>query len=52
VLKGLNPDPVLQADDIVFLPSDAFKAVIKSGGINTLANIAEVILIAFSSGLL
>jgi len=52
VLKGLSPDPVLQADDIVFLPSDAFKAVIKSGGINTLANIAEVILIAFSSGLL
>jgi polysaccharide export outer membrane protein len=51
VLKGTAPDPVLQADDIVFLPPDALKAVIKSGGINTLTSIADVLLIGFSSGL-
>jgi polysaccharide export outer membrane protein len=51
VLKGTDPDPVLQADDIVFLPPDAFKAVIKSGGINTLTSIVDVLLIGFSTGL-
>ncbi len=50
VLKGNAPDPVLQADDIVFLPPDAFKAVIKSGGINTLTSVADVLLIGFSTG--
>ena len=52
VLNGTAPDPVLQADDIVFLPPDSFKAVIKSGGINTLTNIVSVLLIGFASGLL
>ena len=33
ILKGTAPDPVLQSDDIVFIPTNAMKAAIKSGGI-------------------
>ena len=33
VLKGKAPDPVLQNDDIVFIPTNAMKAAIKGGGI-------------------
>jgi polysaccharide export outer membrane protein len=50
VLDGKAPDPVLQADDIVFLPSDNLKAAIKSGGINTVTSIASLLLIAFANG--
>jgi polysaccharide export outer membrane protein len=50
VLQGKAPDPILQADDIVFLPSDALKAAIKSGGINTVTSIASLLLIAFANG--
>jgi len=50
VLDGKAPDPVLQADDIVFLPSDSLKAAIKSGGINTVTSIASLLLIAFANG--
>lgn|SRR5487761_1161177 len=32
-LKGKAPDPVLQSDDIVFIPTNAFKGAIKSGGL-------------------
>jgi polysaccharide export outer membrane protein len=37
---------VLQAEDIVFLPSNAMKAAIKNGGIGTLLGIVSVLLIA------
>ena len=47
VLDGKAPDPILQADDIVFLPSSALKAAIKSGGIGTLSNIASLLILAF-----
>ena len=47
VMEGKEPDPVLQSDDIVFLPSNQFKAAIKSGGIGTLSNIASLLIIAF-----
>ena len=47
VLDGKAPDPILQADDIVFLPSNALKAAIKSGGIGTLSGIASLLIIAF-----
>ena len=47
VLDGKAPDPILQADDIVFLPSNALKAAIKSGGIGTLSNIASLLILAF-----
>jgi len=48
VLKGEAPDPVLQADDIVFLPSSAWKAAIKAGGIQAVTSVASLLLIAFS----
>ncbi len=44
VLKGEAPDPVLQTDDIVFLPSNSIRAAIKVGGINTLFGILSTII--------
>ena len=52
VLNGSAPDPVLQADDIVFLPSDSIKAAIKGGGIGTLLGVIDVLLIGASAGLI
>jgi polysaccharide biosynthesis/export protein len=46
VLNGQAPDPVLQGEDIVFLPSSAMKAAIKNGGIGTLLGIVSILLIA------
>lgn len=46
VINGEAPDPVLQADDIVFLPSSSMKAAIKSGGISTLLGIASILILA------
>jgi polysaccharide export outer membrane protein len=47
ILRGADPDPILQADDIVFLPSSAMKAAIKVGGISTLLGVATVLLYSF-----
>ena len=47
VIYGKAPDPVLQADDIVFLPSNPMKAAIKSGGISTLLAIVSLLVFAF-----
>jgi len=46
VINGKAPDPVLQADDIVLLPTSAMKAAIKSGGIATLTGIASLLVLA------
>jgi polysaccharide export outer membrane protein len=46
VIKGKDPDPVLQADDIVFLPSSAMKSAIKSGGIGTVLGFASLLVVA------
>jgi polysaccharide export outer membrane protein len=46
VINGQDPDPVLQADDIVFLPTSSMKAAIKSGGIGTLLGIVSILLVA------
>lgn len=46
VMFGKAPDPVLQADDIVFLPSNKLKAVLASGGIGTLLGIVSIALVA------
>jgi polysaccharide export outer membrane protein len=46
VMNGKAPDPVLEAEDIVFLPSSSMKAAIKSGGIGTLLGIASILLVA------
>lgn len=46
VFKGQAPDPVLQAEDIIFLPSSAMKSAIKSGGLSTVLGLASVLVIA------
>jgi polysaccharide biosynthesis/export protein len=46
IFNGKAPDPVLQTDDIVFLPTSAMKAAIKGGGISTLLGIATTALFA------
>ncbi|QHN03110.1 polysaccharide export protein [Granulicella sp. WH15] len=43
VLRGKEPDPVLQADDIIFLPSVPIKAAIKSGGLGTVLGAASIL---------
>jgi polysaccharide export outer membrane protein len=45
IINGKAPDPVLQPEDIVFLPSSSMKAAIKSGGIGTLLGIVSVLLV-------
>lgn len=45
VMEGKAPDPVLQAEDIVFLPTSLMKGAIKSGGIGTLLGIISVLLV-------
>jgi polysaccharide biosynthesis/export protein len=46
IKNGQAPDPVLQAEDIVFLPTSPMKAAISSGGISTLLGIASVLVLA------
>jgi polysaccharide export outer membrane protein len=46
VMNGKAPDPVLQAEDIVFLPSSNWKSAIKNGGIGTLLGIVSILLVA------
>jgi polysaccharide export outer membrane protein len=46
VMNGKDPDPVLQVDDIVFLPSDAMKAAIKSGGLGTAIGLASILIVS------
>lgn len=46
VMNGKEPDPVLQAEDIVFLPSSDWKSAIKFGGIGTVLGIASFLLLA------
>jgi len=46
VMNGKAPDPVLQPDDIVLLPTSAMKAAIKSGGVSTLLGLASVLVFA------
>jgi polysaccharide biosynthesis/export protein len=45
VIDGKAPDPVLQAEDIVFLPTSTMKSVIKSGGIGTLLGIVSLLIV-------
>jgi polysaccharide biosynthesis/export protein len=46
IKNGKAPDPVLQAEDIVFLPTSPMKAAISSGGISTLLGIASILIVA------
>lgn len=43
VIKGQAPDPILQADDIVLIPNNAFRSAIRSGGIGTAIGIISVL---------
>jgi polysaccharide export outer membrane protein len=44
VLDGKEADPILQADDIVYVPANAFKGALKANGLN----VATSTLLAFS----
>ncbi len=46
IQRGQDPDPILQADDIVFLPTNIWKATIKNGGISTLIGLVDIAVIA------
>ena len=46
VLNGKAPDPVLQADDIVYLPSTAVKSLIKVGGIGVILGVVSTLIYA------
>ena len=46
IVEGKAPDPVLQPEDIVFLPTTPMKAAIKNGGIGTLLGIVSLLLVA------
>ena len=46
VLRGQDPDPILQADDIVLLPTNVLKAALKNGGIATIVALTQVSLYA------
>lgn len=49
IFNGQAPDPVLQTDDIVFLPTSAMKAAIKGGGISTVLGIASTLIFAINN---
>lgn len=40
-LKHAGPDPVLMADDIVFLPTDKLRAAVKGGGVGVVVGLAS-----------
>ncbi len=44
ILKGLDPDVVLQADDILFVPTNQLKAAIKGGGPSIIVSLATAAL--------
>jgi polysaccharide export outer membrane protein len=44
ILHGKDPDPILQANDIVFMPDSAMKAFIANGSLGTLLGIVSLLL--------
>jgi polysaccharide export outer membrane protein len=44
VLHGKDPDPILQANDIVFIPDSTIKASISNGSLGTLLGIVSLLL--------
>jgi polysaccharide export outer membrane protein len=46
IINGKDADPVLQADDILFLPTNPMKSAIKSGGIGTVLGLASLLIVA------
>ncbi len=49
VMRGKLPDPVLQADDIIFLPTNQFKAALTNGGFSAATSLASLLLVAFQN---
>ncbi len=49
VMKGKEPDPVLQPDDIVYLPTSDIKSFLKNGGIGTLFGVISILLFTAQS---
>lgn len=47
ILRGHEPDPILQADDIVYMPNSLLKAATTVGGIGTLLGIASILIYTF-----
>jgi len=43
VINGQAPDPILQANDIVFLPTNQMKAVLKSLGIGGVLGLVSLV---------
>jgi polysaccharide export outer membrane protein len=48
IREGQAPDPILQANDIVFLPTDAMKATIKSVGSGGVLGIVSILVASHS----
>jgi polysaccharide export outer membrane protein len=44
VLYGKAPDPILEPNDIVFLPNSALKASISNGSVGTILGIAGLLI--------
>ena len=44
VLQGKAPDPILQNDDILYLPTSTVKELIANGGINTLFSTVSLLI--------
>jgi polysaccharide biosynthesis/export protein len=44
IMKGRDPDPILQANDIIFLPDSALKASISNGSLGMLLGIAGLLI--------
>jgi polysaccharide export outer membrane protein len=44
VMEGKDPDPILQANDILFLPDSALKASISNGSLGTLLGITSLLI--------
>lgn len=44
VMKGKDPDPILQANDIVFLPNSVWKYSISNGSVGTLLGITSLLI--------
>jgi polysaccharide export outer membrane protein len=50
ILHGKDPDPILQANDILFLPDSAFKASISNGSLGTLLGIVSLLIAVIPRG--
>ncbi len=49
VINGRAPDPVLQPDDIVFLPTSTWKGALKNGGLGTLLGVISLLIFTTQS---